>query len=49
VDDEIGQRLLRDDGSIRLDDPWVCAVIEAIALADRLWRRMFGYALPIHA
>ena len=49
-DDEIRlRRLLRDDWSIRLDDPWVRDVIKAIALGDRLWRRMFGYAGPIHA
>jgi len=48
VDEEIGGRLLRGDGSIRLDNLWVRGVIEAIALGDRLWRWMHGYARPIH-
>ena len=47
VDEEI-RDLLRGDGSIRLDNLWVRGVIEAIALGDRLWRRMRGYAHPIH-
>jgi hypothetical protein len=48
LDEEIRGRLLRGDGSIRLDDLWVLGVVKAMALGDRLWRWMHGYARPIH-
>lgn len=48
VDDGFRRRVLRDDGSVRLDDPWVRGVLRAIALGDRLWRWVRGFALPIH-
>lgn len=48
VDVEFRRRVLRDDGSVRLDDPWVRGVLRAIALGDRLWRWVRGFAWPIH-
>ena len=41
------RRLLRRDGSTRLDDPWVAAVLRDIALANRMWRHANAFVFPI--
>ena len=48
VDDGFRRFVLRDDGSVRLDHPWVRGVLKAIALGDRLWRWVNGFARAIH-
>ena len=47
VDDEIRRALLREDGSLRLDDAWVREVLDEIALANRMWRIANGFMWPI--
>ena len=47
VDDEIRRELLREDGSLRLDDAWVREVLNEIALGNRMWRIAHGFMLPI--
>ena len=48
VDDQIRRRVLRDDGSVRLEDPWVRGILEAATLGDRLWRLVNTFARSIH-
>ena len=48
VDDDIDNRMLRGDGSLKLDDPGVRAILNDIALADRLWRYMNAFVWQIH-